>query len=139
MKNKGLSAVVIAILASVVIIAAVVKPNVNRQSVQNEKPATTESGEIVGKPTFMYFVTNDDLNDKTTKAVIAKLECEFGQKVIFGIRNVDADKSILDNFPLVKDNTPALIMLKSNNDISAFLFKTNDYEKLKEAIEAEME
>ena len=139
MKNKGLiAAVVIAIISAAVIVFAIM-PKVNKQTVNNEeKTVKTSTGEVVKKPTFMYFVTMADLGDKTTKDSIDKLTEEFGDKVIFDIKNVDEDKKLLDNFPIVKDNTPALIMLKADGDISTFLFKTNEYDKLKSAIETEV-
>lgn len=139
MKNKGLiAAVVIAIVSAAVIVFAIM-PKVNKQTVNNEeKTVKTSTGEVIDKPTFMYFVTKADLEDKTTKDLIDKLAEEFGDKVLFDIKNVDEDKKLLDNFPIVKDNTPALIMLKADGDISTFLFKTNEYEKLKLAIETEV-
>lgn len=139
MKNKGLiAAVVIAIVSAAVIVFAIM-PKVNKQTVNNEeKTVKTSTGEVIEKPTFMYFITKADLEDKTTKDSIDKLTEEFGDKVLFDIKNVDEDKKLLDNFPIVKDNTPALIMLKADGDISTFLFKTNEYDKLKSAIETEV-
>ncbi len=140
MKNKGIIAAVIIAIISAAVIAFAIMPRVNKQTINNEeKTVTTDSGETIEKPTFMYFVTKADLEDKATKESIDKLTEEFGSRVIFDIKNVDEDKNLLDNFPIVKDNTPALIMLKSDGDISTFLFKTNEYDKLKSAIEAEVE
>ena len=96
---------------------------------ESSQPEKTE--ETVKKPTFMYFVTNDDLNSE----VIEKLKNEFGEKVTFDIKNVDEDAEVLENFSIVNGNTPALIMLNKDADISNFLFKTKDYETLKKAIE----
>ena len=38
----------------------------------------------------------------------------------------------LENFSLVKDQTPALIMLDTSNNISAIEFKCSDKDKLKQ-------
>ena len=139
MNKKALITVLCVIVVSVIVITMAIKPKVNRQSVQNEtKTVTTQSGEVVNKPRFMYFVSQSDIEDTKVKETIEKLQLEYGQNVIFEIKNIDEDKSLLDNFPIVKDNTPALIMLKSDGDISTFLFKTGEYDKLKEAIEAEV-
>ncbi|MBO5060187.1 MAG: hypothetical protein J6C82_04665 [Clostridia bacterium] len=136
MKNKkGFIAGVICLAVSVLLIALVIMPQVNKQSMQNEeKTVTSDSGEVVNKPTFMYFVTSSELADKNIKKVLDKLEEEYGSKVIFEIKNVDTDKKLLEDFP-VKDNTPALIMLDSNNDITNIMFKTSEYDKLKVAID----
>lgn len=139
MNKKALITVLCVVVVSVVVITMAIRPKVNRQSVQNEtKTVTTQSGEVVNKPRFMYFVSQADIEDTKVKEAIEKLQLEYGQNVIFEIKNIDEDKSLLDNFPIVKDNTPALIMLKSDGDISTFLFKTSEYDKLKEAIEAEV-
>lgn len=139
MNKKALITVLCVVVVSVVVITMAIRPKVNRQSVQNEtKTVTTQSGEVVNKPRFMYFVSQADIEDTKVKEAIEKLQLEYGQNVIFEIKNIDEDKSLLDNFPIVKDNTPALIMLKSDGDISTFLFKTSEYDKLKEAIETEV-
>ena len=41
----------------------------------------------------------------------------------------------LENFSLVKDQTPALIMLDTSNNISAIEFKCSDKDKLKTDID----
>lgn len=133
-KKLGAIAVCAAGVVSALIVASLIAPKVNRQSVQNEeKTVMTETGVEVNKPTFMYFVTNKE--EKETAEVIKKLEDEFGSRVIFQIKNISKDKKLVDSFP-VKDNTPALIMMDSNGDIAGILFKTAEYEKLKAAIES---
>ena len=97
-------------------------------------PKATQKAEKV-KPTFMYFVTNADMEAEATQKVIAELKKEYADQVVFDIKNVDDDPSLLENFSLVNNQTPALIMLNTNNDISKFLFKTTDTKQLKEAIE----
>lgn len=97
-------------------------------------PKATQKAEKV-KPTFMYFVTNADMQAEATQKVIADLKKEYEDRVVFDIKNVDEDPSLLENFSLVNNQTPALIMLNTNNDISKFLFKTTDLNQLKEAIE----
>ncbi len=94
----------------------------------------TQKAEKV-KPTFMYFVTNTDMKSETTQKVITDLKKEYEDRVVFDIKNVDDDPELLENFALVKDQTPALIMLNTNNDICKFLFKTTDLDDLKASIE----
>lgn len=133
MSNKaGVAAVCIAGVVSALIVATMIAPQVNRQTVHNEeKTIMTDAGEVVKKPTFMYFVTTDE--EKFTAEVIKKLEIEFGERVIFDIKNISKDKKLVDSFP-VKDNTPTLIMMDGEGDISEILFKTTDYDKLRTAI-----
>ncbi len=139
MNKRGIITAVISLFVSVAVIIAVIMPHVNRQSVLNEeKTAIAENGEKIPKPTFMYFAKNEELVDKTTKKTLDELSAIYGDKVIFEIKNVDADKQLLEDFP-VKDNTPALIMLDSNGDITNIMFKTNECEKLKSAVDAVLE
>ena len=81
--------------------------------------AQTESTEKV-TPTFMYFVANADDNL---------------DKINFQLVNVDENPEALENFSLVKDQTPALIMLDTSNNISAIEFKCSDKDKLKTDID----
>ena len=99
-----------------------------------EKPAQTKAPEKV-KPTFMYFVTNADLENADTKQVLADLQAEYKDRVVFDIKNIDEDPTILESFALVNGQTPALIMLNTTNDICQFLFKSNDKAQLKAAID----
>ncbi len=124
--KKAVISLLTAIAASVLIIAVIIAPNVSK---------TAPKGvDAVGMPVFMYFVTDNDETDKTTSQTLECLEKEYIGKVEFEVRNVDKDEKLLSDFP-VKDNTPALIMLDENGDIDSFMFKTNDYDKLKSAID----
>ena len=84
--------------------------------------AQTESTEKV-TPTFMYFVANADDNFDATNTMYTELV------------NVDENPEALENFSLVKDQTPALIMLDTSNNISAIEFKCSDKDKLKTDID----
>lgn len=85
------------------------------------------------KPTFMYFYTNADT--ETVTPVLDELQKEYGKKVTFNLINVDENPEALENFQLVSGNTPALIMLNTNNDISKFEFQCSDKETLKADID----
>lgn len=102
---------------------------------ENKSGEKGDSKEPENKAVFMYFVTNSDLDNKTTKDALDKLKKEYGEKVTFDIKNVDEDKTLLENFSIVNGNMPALIMLNGEADITGFLPKTNDYNKLKESVE----
>ena len=56
-------------------------------------------------------------------------------KINFQLVNVDENPEALENFSLVKDQTPALIMLDTSNNISAIEFKCSDKDKLKTDID----
>lgn len=86
-------------------------------------------------PTFMYFVSNSDEGFDETNAMLESLQKEYEGKVNFSIVNIDENPEAAANFP-VKDQTPALIMLNTNNDISAMEFKCSDEQTLTEDIEA---
>ena len=86
-------------------------------------------------PTFMYFVSNSDENFDETQKTIAELEKEYDGDVIFSVINIDENTEAATNFP-VQGQTPMLIMLNTNNDISAMSPKCSDKGELKEAIEA---
>lgn len=85
------------------------------------------------QPTFMYFYTNADT--ETVDPIIEELQDEYGKKVTFSLVNIDENPEALNNFELVKGNTPALIMLNTDNDISKFEFQCADKETLKADIE----
>lgn len=85
-------------------------------------------------PTFMYFYTNADT--ETVTPVLEELQDEYGKKVTFNLINVDENPEALENFQLVSGNTPALIMLNTDNDISKFEFQCSDKETLKADIDA---
>lgn len=84
-------------------------------------------------PTFKYFYTNAEKD--TVMPIIDELKAEYGDKVQFDIVNVDENKEILQNFQLVDGNTPALIMLNTDNDISKLEFQCTDIEVLKADID----
>lgn len=86
------------------------------------------------KPTFMYFYTNADT--ETVTPIVEELKDEYGKKVTFSLVNVDESPEALENFQLVSGNTPALIMLDTENNISKFEFKCTDKDTLKADIEA---
>ncbi len=86
------------------------------------------------KPTFMYFYTNAEA--ETVNPIVEELKDEYGKKVDFNLVNVDENPEALNNFEIVSGNTPALIMLNTNNDISKFEFQCTDKETLKADIEA---
>lgn len=94
----------------------------------------TESTEKV-TPTFMYFVANADDNFDATNTMYTELENEYKDKINFQLVNVDENPEALENFSLVKDQTPALIMLDTSNNISAIEFKCSDKDKLKTDID----
>ena len=96
--------------------------------------AQTESTEKV-TPTFMYFVANADDNFDATNTMYTELENEYKDKINFQRVNVDENPEALENFSLVKDQTPALIMLDTSNNISAIEFKCSDKDKLKTDID----
>lgn len=85
------------------------------------------------KPTFMYFYTNSEKEAVTP--IIEELQDDYGKKVTFSLVNVDENPEALENFQLVSGNTPALIMLNTDNDISKFEFKCTDTDTLKADIE----
>ena len=97
--------------------------------------AQIESTEKV-TPTFMYFVANADDNFDATNTMYTELENEYKDKINFQLVNVDENPEALENFSLVKDQTPALIMLDTSNNISAIEFKCSDKDKLKSDIDA---
>lgn len=102
---------------------------------QNEK---TEEQQInkndAYMPTFMYFVSNSDADFKNTQKMIDELKKEYDGRVKFDIINIDEQPEMKKSFP-VEGQTPALIMLNINNDISAFEFVCNDKQKLVKSIE----
>lgn len=83
-------------------------------------------------PTFMYFV--DDETEKSTAETIDALKKKY-PNVVFDIKNVDKDKTLLENFSLVDGNIPALIMLDTSNNICDFKFKCADEAELSSSID----
>ena len=155
LNNKKIIIPIIAAIAIACACALFIKPSKNDTGLENNTAQTDniteESGEATAeeenptkndeningldKPIFMYFVTNADLEDKTTKESIERLQKEYKDTVIFEIRNADEDPSLYDNFP-IDGAMPMLIMQKKGGDISNFLFKENNYDNLKSAIDA---
>ncbi len=134
-KNK-ISILAGAVVVSLLVIATVIAPIINKKTTLATKETEIKVEENGNMPRFMYFVTNSDLENKEINAVLEKLENEFSKQVIFEIKNIDEDKSLKERFDEVVGNTPALIMLDASADIVTFLFKTTDYEKLEEAVRA---
>ena len=104
---------------------------------QEQTQQSSDEEKKVYTPTFMYFISNSDENFEETNKVIDELKKEYDGKVNFDIVNVDENPEAKENFP-VDGQTPALIMLNTSNDISAFEFKCGDKDKLKSAIDAAM-
>ena len=128
-----------AAVISALILFFVIHPYANRQTVQNEEQTTVNSdGNEVKKPVFTYYLTSADLKDKKIKACLERLTGEYGTRVVFEIKNVSENKKLLDEYP-VKDRTPALIMQDRNGNVSDILFKTAEYENLKESLERALE
>ena len=94
-----------------------------------------QAAEVQIIPTFMYFVANADDNFDATNTMYTELENEYKDKINFQLVNVDENPEALENFSLVKDQTPALIMLDTSNNISAIEFKCSDKDKLKTDID----
>lgn len=145
MNIKKTAAVVVALL--VIVLAGIVIYNVSsggseqpiNNSVNNEQTDNTANNEgaveeeKVYTPTFMYFVSNSDADFEKTAAMLDELKKEYGDKITFEIKNIDDEPELKDNFP-VEGQTPALIMLNTSNDISAFEFQCRDKDKLIECI-----
>lgn len=99
---------------------------------ENTVPVQTE--EVVKvTPTFMFFTSKNDADHDKTMAVVEELKKTYGEKIKFDLVDIDETPEATENFP-VKDQTPALIMLNTSNDISAFEFKITDKSKMEEAI-----
>ena len=145
MNIKKTAAVVVALL--VIVLAGIVIYNVSsggseqpiNNSVNNEQTDNTANNEgaveeeKVYTPTFMYFVSNSDADFEKTTAMLDELQKEYGDKITFEIKNIDDEPELKDNFP-VEGQTPALIMLNTSNDISAFEFQCSDKDNLIECI-----
>ena len=88
------------------------------------------------KPTFMYFVAETDADYKEAMETFEALKKEYGDRVVFDLKNVTKEPELLENFSFIAGQTPALIMLNTSNDINNFVFASHDQEKLKAEIEA---
>ncbi|MDD6483318.1 MAG: hypothetical protein PUF72_01915 [Clostridiales bacterium] len=105
------------------------------ENTQSSAANTREEEQEKVTPTFKYFVSGADADyDKTMKTIEA-LKSEYKDRVIFDIVNVDEDPQALENFAMVKDNTPYLIMLNTTNDICALRPKINSQKELKVEID----
>lgn len=89
-------------------------------------------------PTFMFFSSESDENYQQTMEAVNELKETYGEKVKFDLVDIDQTPEATENFP-VKDQTPALIMLNTSNDICAFEFKITDKSKMEEAIKKALE
>lgn len=117
------------------------------QTAGGENAQQPQTGEVQGtvqtpgeatekvKPTFVYFVNNKDMETEIVPKVLAELQAEYGDRVVFDIRNFDEDPSLAESFAFIKDQTPALLMHNTNNDICQMLFQNADKDDLKKAIE----
>ncbi len=124
--HKALSIIIgVAIIALIVVVICLsVKPN----------GAGTDTEKETFKPTFMYFVSTTDEAFEEEMKVVETLKKDFEDEVVFDIRNVDEDPEATKSFPMVEDNTPFLIMLDSNNDLSVFKPGVVDKKELKNYI-----
>ena len=134
--SKKITAIIVAIavLAAALVFVLMSGSKDNTGKI-NENIVTETKEEVLEKAVFMYFVTNADLENKETKAVIEKVQTEYQEDVEIEIKNLDEDATILENFSIVTDKTPALIMLDKAGDISGIVFETNNYDELKGVIE----
>jgi|GEM_PF-434229 len=134
-----------AVIAAVVIVAAAVifaakgmqKKNTAPETTAAPVQAVTETSESEKKytPTFMYFISKSDAGFDATNGMIEDLKKEYDGRVKFDIINVDDTPEAKENFP-VDQQTPALIMLNTSNNISAIEFKCSDKQVLRQYIEA---
>ena len=129
-KKKIIALAMSAVLAVGLIAGCGNTDNSSTDTAQTE----SESTEKV-TPTFMYFVANADENFDATNTMYTELENEYKDDINFQLVNVDENPEALENFSLVKDQTPALIMLDTSNNISAIEFKCSDKDKLKTDID----
>ena len=124
-----------------------VKKEENKEEKKSEekKDEKTESSSVAStdynpvqekvKPTFMYFVSKKDPNYDAAMQAVESLKKSYGDSVVFDIRDVDEEPDVKKNFALVDGQTPALIMLNTENNISTFEFKCSDESKLRADIE----
>lgn len=104
-------------------------------SEQSADISEIEKADIIEKrPAFIYFVAETDENYNEAMKVFEELKAEYSDKVDFELKNVTQDPSILENFALVKGQTPALIM-DGKEGITGFHFKMTDKGVLEKEIE----
>jgi len=117
-----------------------VNQNEETEQKQPEETKPEEKGEEKGEevntktPVFIYFVSESDSNYNEALKVFEELKKEYEGKIEFDLKNVTQNPELLENFALVKDNTPALIM-DGKEGITGFQFKMTDKATLKTEIE----
>lgn len=140
MKKKtiiSIAAAVVAVAAVILIVFAAKNGGKTEETakpaVQSEEAQVAEDTKIY-TPTFMYFVSNSDNGFEATNNMIEELKREYEGRVNFEVINLDDVPEAKENYP-VDQQTPALIMLNTHNDISAIEFKCSDKQKLSKYIE----
>ncbi len=124
--HKVLSGIigVVIIAAVVAVICLIAKPS----------NTTVDDGREVVKPTFMYFVSKSDEAYEEEMKIVEDLKKDFEDKVVFDIKDIDEDPEAIKSFPMVKNNTPFIIMLDKYNDLSVFKPGVSDTKELKNYI-----
>lgn len=148
----------IGIVAIVLVIAAVAalgirnKPSENdadNQSnvsatapVSQQAPISQQTEEPKVMPTFMYFVSPSDEKYDEALKVFNQLASEYGDRVNFEIKDVEAEPELKERFMINQEDspvpmkTPTLIMLDVHNNLSTIgLSECTDKDTLKQAIE----
>lgn len=107
-----------------------------------ENPAPVKTEEPIVMPTFMYFISSSDANVSAAKEVYNSLSAEYGDRVKFELKDVDAEPDLKERFMINQEDspipmkTPTLIMLDVHNNISTIgLSECTDAEILRKAIE----
>ena len=93
------------------------------------EPTATEQAKVYPRQ-FDYFVSKSDENYDEYMDMIAEIEEEYKDQVMFTITDIDDDQSARDNFPVDVFGTPMLIVVTSTGDISAMEGKCSDREKI---------
>ena len=137
-KNKIILAVIVVVAVIAIIAAAMVssKPAEDSAVVNNtktEQKATPEPEKV--KPTFVYFITQEDAPTAEFLTKVEDLKAESGDEINFDLRDLDANPEEKENFALVVGNTPAVIMLDIYNNISSFNLANPSVDDLKATIE----
>ncbi len=122
-EHKVVSVVVGVVVIALIVLAVClsVKPN----------GANTDSEKETFKPTFMYFVSKSDETFEEEMKVVEALKKDFEDEVVFDIKDIDENPEAIKSFPMVEGNTPFIIMLDSNNDLSVFKPGVVDKKELK--------
>lgn len=157
MKNKKNIVIGVIIALAVVIIGIIVVGSIGKdkfesntkmeteQVTDNNIPSSSapsskdkESQEKV-TPTFMYFISKNDIKYEETNQMIEQLKEKYSDKIVFDIIDIDEQPDTVENFPIVQGNTPTLIMLNTTNDISGIKFVCFDKEELETEIETALQ